>query len=590
MTSGGATGLSCKGVFGKASKTKFHALKGTADFKELQRRAREATLLNTELAEPTSGGSSSPHVESASANVLDAPSEIALATGTRISDALARAKVACTDLAVVGQQGIDCAVTRLRSALRTAARQSADQAHVRDMQLATSCHEQSSALGGKLASNFTRLDGVDAQASPPTYKRVIWKLPVIASARAVALGAKEPQRNNNANEGETAHGLHSKLRASWANRSPMYIHKDQKKLGKIPPSQFTASPCRHLGMHICDRVDLQLFRASFIAILRRMFKKESSNPHKKPIEDAHYVLRLEWIEPATSLDNDLPTSTDYVHVSLANQLSWACALTRLSDDYDGRAVRAANALGHLALRAAVDGHDKDINDPFKAMGLDLLPRIFTNAKLNDACIYTICQIFDSKRELTTFVPAQIEVVPQTRMEFWPGLVKAREQEAKAKAKGEVSALVCVPCGDPSARAGDHGGEHRGEHGGGGDDGGEHGGGGPGLEADPPWYEQLHHALVVVDHYLQARTFNDPSTRPQSSQNKKMETKQQYHFNEVLLCVQPFEFLGGFRNIYFEYKRKNVYPISRKLILRDFPSVWKLPPPPQKKTIIKNIIK
>jgi hypothetical protein len=139
------------------------------------------------------------------------------------------------------------------------------------------------------------------------------------------------------------------------------------------------------------------------------------------------------------------------------------------------------------------------------MGLDLLPRIFKEADLHDACYFTLYQIVDADRELPVFVPAQVEVASiSTRKQFWPGIVEVRALVAAEKKKQQSKPANAIDLGlvpvvaDPAA-----------EDGGCGGDGGEdHTGGDPGCaEPIPGWQTELIKSLDFVD-FLSSYIYSD----------------------------------------------------------------------------------
>ena len=303
-------------------------------------------------------------------------------------------------------------VSTLRAAFRKAHELARSANHEAGLQLVKWVFQASSALGNVLISDAPAVDGVFVAPSDHRSTKIQWKVPAIRFMERFALCAKEPRTVWHANADDPnkliREDLHATLRKSWAKRGKQCLHKDQPKLENIKPSKMASSLCRHFVFCVCKRADLLLFRSAFLAMLRPLYKKSANNPHKNKIENAHYVLHMEWASVNASLAPASPSVEQFYHVANANQLSWAVVLMRLHRDTEPLALIHARAAGNIALRGAPAGLGSLMN-PFEVMGIDIIPRIFKGDDLVQTCCYTVLEIIAPKHDLISFNPSQIEV-------------------------------------------------------------------------------------------------------------------------------------------------------------------------------------
>ena len=141
-----------------------------------------------------------------------------------------------------------------------------------------------------------------------------------------ALCAKEPRTVWHANledpNNPIREDLHAALRKTWTKRGVQSLHSDQPKLGTVKPSKMASPLCRHITFCVCERSELLLFRYVFLEMLKPLYRKSSSNPHKKKIENAYYSLHMEWAPVNVSLADVSPAVEKSYHIANANQLLW----------------------------------------------------------------------------------------------------------------------------------------------------------------------------------------------------------------------------------------------------------------------------
>lgn len=264
--------------------------------------------------------------------------------------------------------------------------------------------------------------------------------------------------------------IRSMLQESWHKRCATHRHEDQRPLKDIKPTKRTASACRHLACCICkeDSKALGCFRNYFLSVLRKLFlkprkKSNQVNPFKSMFENSDGVLRLEWGDDGDDFGADRLGSNElWLHVSVANQASWAVALLKLVRDVDADNRRTAAAYGHIALRAAPDGvpeeldveHGLDSDSVFAAWGMDNCPRVFLSCDLTLPCHYSVFALVGGSRQLDEFIPACQEVVKRSPLvRFWPGSNVAL-QAMKTKRTELAVVIRAIPARDLTAIGGE----------------------------------------------------------------------------------------------------------------------------------------
>ena len=263
----------------------------------------------------------------------------------------------------------------------------------------------------------------------PTYQglhKVECPAPAIAAAKHVLTAAGDPVTQEYPDligGGSSMYSLHSKLRLAWEAQHRVCKHDQLPALDGIKPSPLSASPCRLLGVCLCERPDLKAFRVAFIAVLKTLFKKDPGNMFKQLCEDGFGFLQLEWFAVDADIAHDPPSQTDWVHISYVNQQSWAVAVMRAVPDPDLDNRRIARACGHVALRIAPLPTIEQETDPFTIAGVDTVPHFFLNADMSRSCRCSLYELFESSREVLAFVPGEIEVRCRSEkpIGFWPGL-------------------------------------------------------------------------------------------------------------------------------------------------------------------------
>ena len=293
-----------KGVKGpmqfKGRALAYHAMKGTPAFLKLQLRAQALTHKRaTQVSHPSSScnaDSASPNSASSNAQRVEpTPKE-----ESPISFAVVTKNITGNLLNVSHGKTPLSARTSVRRLVRQAGGVCRNNQRSLDLKLEEWVAKETSTLTHGVFSRSVRVSGVSVQPGPVGVTSVRWRMPTISVAKALIQGAKEPGTTcfkSALTEEELNCSVHGLLQKRWTRRHQMYKCKQQKPLGKVLPTKLRASLGRRLGMCLCKQPELLLFRSSFIAVLRALYKKGPDNLYKALMEANCGVLRLQWARP-----------------------------------------------------------------------------------------------------------------------------------------------------------------------------------------------------------------------------------------------------------------------------------------------------
>ena len=191
--------------------------------------------------------------------------------------------------------------------------------HKKDKLLADWVTQHTEAHTDALNDNSVDIAGAEVRPNSGTVSRVHLKLPCIKLAIAIAASIGEPRteiKKNAIHDTWERINTHHTLRKRWTKRHNMYRHREQRHLGEVKPSKYTSSLSRQVGMCLCGRVGLVLFRACFVGALRLILLKKHKNPMKELLEGNRAFFRFCWF----NVDSPADSPPDKVSITI-NQYS-----------------------------------------------------------------------------------------------------------------------------------------------------------------------------------------------------------------------------------------------------------------------------
>jgi hypothetical protein len=321
-------------------------------------------------------------------------------------------------LALADGQWAKVDLTHLRRTLRAVSRSCRDNDHKLSLALSRWEAERSANVKEFSGADDRELFNVRPVPSVPGFKQYRWCPPAVRVTEHVMKSIGDPQSRHPGenDEADPMHNLHPRLRKAWVDRHRVVRHEECPQLGRVGPTKFTASPCRHLCMCICgpENKDLASFRLSVISLLQVLHKKAKLNPYKALVESARCILHLQFFQPDEDPEVDAVGSNRWYHIAYTNQNSWACSFMQLYPDPDSINQRRARARGNIALRAALRGTVLDAgldacDRPFAALGVECVPRNFHDVDFRLQCKGSVYEIVEDDTEVLEFLPACLEV-------------------------------------------------------------------------------------------------------------------------------------------------------------------------------------
>ena len=278
--------------------------------------------------------------------------------------------------------------------------------------------------------NVRRAVGASAIPSAPHITKIHMSFPSSKRAKDIADALGDPKSGSMPDALPVSEGyrasVHADLRASFWMRSGMI---DEPPLGVVPASAHTTSVCRRLGICLCRRPELSLFRNAFLGLLKPWYRKHKDNQLKAVLEDAFGVVRIEWWD--IPIVRDVPycarkPAVTWYHIALANQRNWDVALTELVPERNHELVSAAEGRGNIALSVrAIELDEIVTGDPFEKMGINIVPKIFLTSPLTHVARSTLFTLVENDTPLPYFTAGNVEVqqLGEPQM-FWPGAAEA----------------------------------------------------------------------------------------------------------------------------------------------------------------------
>ena len=324
-----------EGIFGGEQftglKEKYAHFKTTPDFVAFARLARSMT--HARAADATYTPTDVRGLDHRLANVCPASRTSALAIkqvdacvgAAAHSDSSATALVALSGATserlatVVKHSSTSAASTLIRSLVRKAGIESRRIKRVGDLALVDWTIKNTDAFKCEIFQNSVPVAGVEAKPSGTSaLTRVLWKLPSAQLAAQMAKGMKEPRTEILKDDVSGAWrrlASHEVVRARWAARHKRWVHANVPHLGAVRPSKHMSSLSRQCGMCLCGMHGLVAFRSAFVGLLRRLFSKGADNRYKQSFERNSAVLRIDWRNVTSTLDDD-PEVTPYIIISI----------------------------------------------------------------------------------------------------------------------------------------------------------------------------------------------------------------------------------------------------------------------------------